>query len=272
MTRTEKDYILGTHDDEIARLGLQHRVWRPFTSDAWQRAGFASGQTILDIGCGPGYASLDLAEIVGPTGAVLAFDRSRRFLDALEHAAKARGIVNIRAQEVDLELSPLPDAHADGAWCRWVFAFMKDPRGLLSRVLGALRPGGSIVIHEYFDYSTWRTSPRSAAIEEFVRVVMETWRRSGGEPDIGLDLPAWLEASGCEVRSLKPIVHVVPPGHPIWEWPKAFVEVNLTRLTDLGHLTSERAEAIRVSFRECERSPHTRMITPAVLEIIAVRR
>src|SRR5262249_55936375 len=55
----ERDYVLGTHDAEIARLGLQHRVWRPRVLDAWRRAGLTSGWTAVDVGCGPGYASLD---------------------------------------------------------------------------------------------------------------------------------------------------------------------------------------------------------------------
>ena len=88
----DKDYILGTHDEEILRLGLQHRVWRPKVLDVWRRAGFTVSQTILDVGCGPGYASLDLAEIVSPAGKVFAIDRSRRFLDALEATRKQRGL------------------------------------------------------------------------------------------------------------------------------------------------------------------------------------
>ena len=36
---TETDYVLGTHDEEIARLGIQHQVWRPYMLDAWSRAG-----------------------------------------------------------------------------------------------------------------------------------------------------------------------------------------------------------------------------------------
>lgn len=273
MTRNDRDYVLGTHDEEIARLGLQHRIWRPATIDAWKRAGFAAGQTLLDIGCGPGDASLDLAEIAGRSGKVLAFDRSQRFLEALGRAAVDRGIsATIAAHEVDLELSPLPDARADGAWCRWVFAFMKDPRSLLERVVGAVRPGGAIVIHEYFNYASWRMAPRSPELEEFVRIVMESWRGGGGEPDIALDLPAWLEELGCEVRSLQPIVHVVGPSHPVWEWPKAFIDVNLRRLSDLGLLAPARAREIRSAFDACERSPRTRMITPAVLEIVARRR
>src|SRR5262245_19554339 len=88
--RAERDYVLGTHDEEIERLGVQHRVWRARALDAWQRAGFAPGHTVLDVGCGPGYAALDLAEIVGAQGRVLALDRSRRFLDALDAMKRHR--------------------------------------------------------------------------------------------------------------------------------------------------------------------------------------
>ncbi len=85
---TEHDYVLGTHDDELIRLGLQHRVWRPRALDVWRRAGFTVGQTLLDVGCGPGYATADLAGIVGDRGQVVAVDRSERFLEVLRAIAR----------------------------------------------------------------------------------------------------------------------------------------------------------------------------------------
>ena len=84
MTANDRDYVLGTHDEEIERLGLQHNVWRPRAMAAWQRGGFTVGQTLIDVGCGPGYATLDLAELVGAHGRIVAVDRSRRFLDTLD--------------------------------------------------------------------------------------------------------------------------------------------------------------------------------------------
>ncbi len=273
MTTTDRDrdYVLGTHDEEITRLALQHRVWRPRALDAWRRAGFTAGQTLLDIGCGPGHASVDLAEIVGPSGRIVALDRSRRFLDALEATRLRRGLENIEALELDLDEAELPSVGAHGAWSRWVFAFVKRPRDLLARVRGALKPGGALVLHEYFDYGTWRMAPRSPEMEEFVSVVMESSRASGGEPDIGLDLPRWLEELGFEIRSLRPIIDVVPASSFVWQWPKAFVEVGLRRLVELGHMAPERARAISETFAAHEAAPHTLMITPAVLEIIAAR-
>src|SRR5262245_60894167 len=95
----ERDYVLGTHDEEITRLALQHRAWRAQALAGWRHAGLTVGQTLLDIGCGPGYASLDLAEIVGPYGKIVAVDRSRRFLDHLESARRLRGLENIAAFE-----------------------------------------------------------------------------------------------------------------------------------------------------------------------------
>ena len=68
----ETEYILGTNEDEIDRLHLQHRVWRERMLDCWRRAGIGLGQTVVDVGCGPGFASLDLAAIVGPAGQVKA--------------------------------------------------------------------------------------------------------------------------------------------------------------------------------------------------------
>jgi SAM-dependent methyltransferase len=267
-TAAERDYVLGTHDDEVARLGLQHRVWRARALDAWRRAGFTVGQTLLDIGCGPGWASADMAEIVGESGKIVALDRSRRFLDVVE----SRGFPQIETRELDLDDAELPPFAADGAWARWIFAFVKNPRDLAARVRRALKPGGVLVVHEYLDYGTWKISPRSAPHEEFVEVVMKSWRASGGEPDVGRDLPRWLTELGFEVRSLLPIVDVIRPSDFIWQWPRAFIHTGVQRLLDLGQLSKTQAVAIREAFAASESTPNVLMVNPTVIEIVAVRR
>lgn len=268
----DKEYILGTHDAEIERLGLQHRVWRPRVLDAWRRAGLTVGQTLIDVGCGPGYATIDLAEIVGPTGQVIAVDRSARFLAALDANCRTRGIGNVRSYEQDLDQSDLPEVDADGAWCRWVMAFVRNPRRLLERIRARVRPGGKLVIHEYIDYSTWRTAPACPEIEEFVEIVMKSWRSDGGEPDIGLQLPSWLGELGFEIAALKPIMEIVPTSSYVWQWPKAFIDVGLRRLLDLNLMTPKHARDVTEAFAKIEATPNAVMITPAVVEIIAVRR
>lgn len=275
MSTAERDYVLGTHDAEIDRLGLQHRVWRDRVLDGWKRAGFGPGARLLDLGCGPGWASLDMADVAGPSGQVHAIDRSRRFLDHLRVRAgqvtAAAGHAPIETYERDLDEDALPGLQVDGAFARWVFAFVKRPRALLERVARVIRPGGILVHHEYVDYATWRLTPRSEAFEEFVRAVMRTWRAGGGEPDIGLDLPRWLEETGFTVRDLRVYIDVVRPDDPIWAWPRSFVEVGIQRLVDLGAFEPARADEVLRAVATAEKTPGARCVTPALVEIQAVR-
>jgi ubiquinone/menaquinone biosynthesis C-methylase UbiE len=267
----ERSYVLGTEDDEIARLGLQHAVWRTRALDAWHNNGFATGQRVLDVGCGPGYASLDLAELVGPQGQVTGVDRSARFLRVARGKAHERGLRNCIFQECDLDREDLPVRDADGAWCRWIFAFVTQPRSLLARIHRALKPGARLVIHEYFDYATWRLAPRSEIFETFVAAVMKRWRNAGGEPDIALALPAWLEQLGFAVDHVTPIVEAVKPSDFVWQWPAAFVRTSLPRLVASGDLAEDQAEAVAHVLEEYEDTGGARMITPGVLEISATR-
>jgi len=268
---TEADYVLGTHDEEISRLRLQHRVWSSRAQDAWKRAGITVGHTVLDGGCGPVYASFELAEIVGPSGKVVAVDRSRRFLDALRLRSTQHGVTNISAIELDLDGSSFPQLAADAAWVRWVFAFVRHPRELLQKIQRSLKPGGKLVVHEYFDYSDWKLIPQSPEFEEFVSTVMRSWRDEGGEPNIALDLPVWLGQIGFTIESFLPMIDVISPSNFTWQWPRAFVEVGLRRLVDLRYFTAERADTILRTFNEREKGPHTLMVTPGVLEVVARR-
>jgi ubiquinone/menaquinone biosynthesis C-methylase UbiE len=118
------DYVLGAEDAEVRRLGLQHLVWRPRASDAWRRGGFTVGQHLLDVGCGPGHATLDLAAIVGTSGKVSAIDRSEKFLTSLRSRLSRQSIHNVELLAIDLDQGALPQLRGDGAWCRWVFTFL----------------------------------------------------------------------------------------------------------------------------------------------------
>ena len=269
---SERDYVLGTHDEEIERLGLQHRVWLPRASDVWRRAGFTSGQTLLDVGCGPGWATLDLAGIAAPTGRAIGVDRSRRFLDAARARASALGCENVQFHELDLDTQPLPAVPVDGVWSRWVYAFVKDPRALLARVAAVMKPGGVMVMHEYVDYRAWRVSPPRPEFQWFVEEVIASWRAHGGEPDVGMTLPQWLAELGFELRELRPLIEAPRPHEFGWRWPHAFVDVGLDRLVDLGRVPREKADAVRRAFRESQAVPGAFSLNPTVLEIIAIRR
>jgi SAM-dependent methyltransferase len=264
---SERDYVLGTHDEEVERLGLQHRVWRPQVLDAFRRAGIGPGASVVDVGAGPGFAATDLAEIVGPAGRVLALERSRRFLDVLEERARRLGLANIEAREQDVVEGGFGTGFADASWCRWLLSFVADPRRTIGHVAAALKPGGRAVFHEYADYRTWRTLPPDPEVERFQSLVERTWRDSGGVTDIGLDLPGWLTAEGLEIVEIRPLIHVVRKGDFMWQWPASFMASGAARMAELGYV--EAGEAARLATALDRRPEGSWMVTPLVLEVIA---
>lgn len=268
----ERDYVLGTHDPEIVRLGLQHRVWRHRVLDLWRRCGVNEGQSVLDLGCGPGHAALDLAELVGPAGRVVAVDRSHRFLEALKAAAAARGLTHIDAVEADIAAEALTLPPVDRAWCRWLLIFAADPAAVIANAARALKPGGVLMLHEYVDYGAWSVSPRSEAFDRFVAAVMASWREHGGDPDIGRRLPRLLAEAGLETTAMEPVVYAPRPHDPTWRWPASFVQSGLDRLVAIKALDQATADQVQADWAALERDPHAFTLTPTVLEITAVKR
>ncbi len=269
---TERDYVLGTHDEEIARLGLQHRVWRTPAIECWQKAGIGRGHKVIDVGAGPGFATMDLAEIVGPDGEVFAAERSNRFLAIATKAYTERGFTNVHFCNMDLMNESLGVTGFDAAWCRWVACFVSSPATLVQRIADALRPGGVAMFHEYSDYRTFRFTPRRPALESFAQEVMASWRAAGGEPNIGLDLPVLLPAAGLRVRHVRHHIFAVTRQDAMWQWPTSFIGINLDRLRELGRVSAGWVTEVRQAFQHAEADERTVFTTPLVLEVIAERQ
>jgi len=269
---SERDYVLGTHDAEIDRLGLQHRVWRPQMLDVWRRAGITEGQTVVDVGSGPGYATLDLAEIVGPLGRVIAIERSARFLDVLRKAIASEGIRNVEPLEGDITERQIVERVADASWCRWVFSWLTQPERGVANIARAVKPGGVAIFHEYLHYASWSLMPHSTAFTQFVNAVTESVARAGATVDVADTLPLLLEEAGFDILSLAPIVDVVGPENYVWRWPVSFVHGYHEKLVAEGLIEKTVVDEVFADLARAERSPGIRMATPIVLEIVARRR
>lgn len=263
---SDGDYLLGTRDDEVERLGLQHRVWRAEMLAGLDAAKFAPGETFLDIGAGPGHATADLAEIAGPDGKVVALERSPHFLKTLS----GRDLSNVEIRSADLMEGEIGEQFADAAWTRWVLAFLSDPAPVVAKIARALKPDGRAVFHEYLDYEAWRLIPQPEAHRHYRDLVVKSWRDSGGEPDAALQLPKWLADAGMEVVSMRPMVRIIMADDPMWEWPRSFMATNAYRLHELGYCSED--EAHEFSTLLDNPAPGTRMLTPVVAEVIAVKR
>ncbi len=269
MSTDDTDYVLGTHDAEIGRLQLQHGIWQSRVRDCWQRAGISAGNTVIDIGCGPGFATVDLAQQVGAGGHVIGIERSERFIAYAHALCESKGVSNATFHEADVMLDELPAIQADAIWCRWLAIFVSDPALLVKKMAQALRPGGTLIFHEYVHYETYQSLPPSTALAEFVQHVMASWRSFGGEPNVARQLPDHLTAAGCRIRETRPISLSAGPHQPIWQWPASFIDINLQRLLDLGLVDATWVATVKADMCALQANPNALLITPMVLEIIA---
>jgi SAM-dependent methyltransferase len=103
------------------------------------------GGRVLDIGCGFGDMSQQLAGLVGPEGSVLGIDAAPRFIEAAQEEAREAGVANVEFRVADLEEADF-DERFDAAYSRMGTMFFANPVAALRRVRSALVPGGRLVM------------------------------------------------------------------------------------------------------------------------------
>lgn len=271
---SSSEYVLGTDEAEFHRLGFQHRLWSDLAHRTWMNAGIRPGMTVLDAGCGPGYAAFDLAQIVGPEGRVIAVDASESFIARLREGAKARGITNIEAHVLDVRNlggAGLQPASIDLAWSRWVLCFVPDPAAVIRSVARLLKPGGRFCVNDYFNYESMALAPRRPAFERGIAAVARSWRDHGGDPDIIARLPRLCADAGLRTTRLELDHRVALPGGSMWQWPDTFWPNFIPRLVASGHLPRREADEFFAAWREASSDPHSFMLLPPVFEFIAER-
>jgi ubiquinone/menaquinone biosynthesis C-methylase UbiE len=272
MASHEKDeYVLGTGDDELARLGFQHRVWGEQAFGIWERAGFAPGQTVLDVGCGPGFATLDLARIVTSTGRIIAVDASQRYLDHLAAQAAAQSLGHVDIRLGDVTALDLPANSIDGAYARWVLCFVSNPGAAIAAVAKALRPGGVFAVQDYFNYEAIALAPRSELFRRVIDAVLKRWRLTGGDPDFAGRLPELFSRAGMVVREIRSVLRVARPGTALWNWPTSFFRNFVPTLVEAGLLSAEDQRAFEEEWARRSVDPNSFFCTPPFYDVVAYK-
>ncbi len=208
----------------------------------------------------------------GPRAGCLPSTSRRRFIASLVREAGRLGIEQLTARVERVEELRLEPASLDGAFARWIFCFLPDPAPVIDRVVSGLRPGGRLVIWDYLNYSSTMLQPRSPAFDRVLAAVYESWKRTGGDLDVGARLPGLIVKSGCRLVDLVPLVRFIRPGTMFWDWPTQFFFGYVPRLVEAGLLTEAERCAFEVEWRVRERDSGTFLSPPPMIGIIAEKR
>lgn len=154
---------------------------------------------MLDVGCGPGTITADIAELVNP-GAVTAIDPEAEVLAEAAEAAAQRGVANIEFAVADVYQLAYPDDSFDVVHAHQVLQHLPDPVTALREMRRVCRPTGVVAVRDA-DYAAMTWFPEHAALDEWLAMYRAVARSTGGEPDAGRRLRGWAERAGfAQVR------------------------------------------------------------------------
>lgn len=275
----DAEYVLGTNQAEMQRLGFQHRLWSAPAQRLWQRAGLRQGVSVLDAGCGPGFASLEMAQLVTHTGRVVGVDESAPYVGFASAQAQSRVLPQASffkgdVAQIDRVLGAqgIEPGSFDIVYMRWVMCFVPDPAAVLKAVWRMLRPGGRMCVQDYFAYDSMCASPTSDIFKTIIDAVDRSWRDRGGDPDIMGRLPAMAHALDMRLDHIARVeIGTARPGLPMWDWPDSFWGVFLPRLEELGYITAAQHRAFMEQWAQLSANPAAFMHLPPVYEMIATK-
>ncbi|MDI5967226.1 methyltransferase domain-containing protein [Streptomyces sp. SL13] len=180
------------HHESVLR---SHR-WRTAENSAGHLLGhLRPGQRLLDVGCGPGTITADLAERVGPTGSVVAGDTSEEVLRAAERVCAERGLTNVAFRVLDTHALDLPDDSFDVVHAHQVLQHVHDPVLALREMRRVCVPGGVVAVRDA-DYRGFTWYPQLPELDAWLDLYQVCARANGGEPDAGRRLLSWARAAG----------------------------------------------------------------------------
>ena len=159
------------------------------------------GLSVLDVGCGPGSITLDLADLVGERGRVTGIDFGQEAVAAARRAARERGDDRTAFIVTELFGADLEPGSFDVVHAHQVLQHLTDPVAALRRMGELCRPGGIIAVRDA-DYGAMSWYPERPELHRWRHVYRDGSRALGAEPDAGRRLRAWARAAGLRVRSV----------------------------------------------------------------------
>src|SRR5690349_15602622 len=152
-------------------------IFAPLTAAIIEDAAITTGQSVLDVACGPGEPSLTITEHVGPSGLVTATDAVANMVATAEAEAERRGLTNMRFRQCLADALPFPDDSFDVVVSRLGAMFFPDVLAALREMLRVTKRGGALC------FVVWGPSELNPFTSVVTKVMSRYVPMPAAEPD-----------------------------------------------------------------------------------------
>lgn len=191
-----KEYVIRGGIEGRERLRVLARVTYPTTASLLDRLGIDPGMTCLDVGCGGGDVTVDLARRVAPGGKAVGVDLDETTLEIARQEAEADSIGNIEFRALDIRTQECGSGF-DLVYARFLLTHLSDSDSTAATLVEHLRPGGVLAVED-IDFSGAYTWPESEAFHRYTELYCAVVQKRGGDPHIGKRLHHLLAEGGLE--------------------------------------------------------------------------
>lgn len=241
---SSSEYLLAGQVSELERLKLQSRVWEPSGRRLLEEIGDGRGARALDIGCGVMGWLRVLSEWVGPDGEVVGTDIDDAMLAVAKEFVAEESLGSVTLVKDDLFATSLEPSSFDLVHARYEITPLGRGPEQMTTYLGLVRPGGTVVLEDP-DVASWHFNPPAPALEKLIALIVEAFRRTGGDWDAGRKHLDLFRSFGIEAN-VRAEVFALAPGHPYLRLPLQFataLEARLLSLVEPGDLKRLRNDA-----------------------------
>ncbi|MFI2752580.1 methyltransferase domain-containing protein [Cellulomonas sp. P22] len=198
-TKAPQDVYTHGHHESVLR---SHR-WRTAENSAgYLLPVLRPGLRVLDVGCGPGTITIDLAARIAP-GEVIGLDRSSAVIEAAREAQAEAGAENVSFVVGDVYELSYPDASFDVVHAHQVLQHLTDPVAALREMRRVARPGGYVAVRDA-DHGAMTWYPPSAGLDEWLALYHEVTQANHAEADAGRRLLGWVREAGFDPAGIAP--------------------------------------------------------------------
>jgi SAM-dependent methyltransferase len=243
------------HHDAVLR---SHRWRTAANSAAYLLPHLAAGQCLLDVGCGPGTLTVDLARRVAP-GEVVGVDTSAAVVDEARSHAVETAVSNTRFLTGDFRGAGLVSRSFDVVHAHQVLQHLSDPVGALAVMGNLARPGGIVAARDG-DYSGFTWWPAEPTLDRWLEIYLAVARENDAEPNAGRVLPHWARAAGLsDVRYTSSTWAFATPADCRW-WAGLWAERSVAstfaeQAVSYGLTTSAELEGVASGWRAWANHP-----------------